>query len=164
VIASFPVEILGSHDRTQFCSSVGPLDRYFREQVTQDIRRLVAHCYVAVEAATGEVAGFYTLSASGIALTDIGADLAKRLPRYPSVPAARLGRLAVDQKYRDLGLGSLLLWDAASRAARSALMAFALVVDAKDDRAEAFYLHHGFVTLGASARQLIMPLAKIRGT
>jgi GNAT superfamily N-acetyltransferase len=163
VAAPFPVERLDAHDRTVFSSGVAALDRYFREQVTQDIRRRAAACYVTVEAATGTVAGYYTLSASGIPLGDVGEALAKRLPRYPLVPVARLGRLAVDQAYRGQGLGAMLLWDAASRAARSEVMAFALVVDAKDDRAEAFYRHHGFVHFGSLPRQLILPLAKVAG-
>ena len=163
MIARFPVEPLGAHDRKQFASGVPALDRYFREQVTQDVRRRASSCYVVVDAATAKVAGYYTLSASGIPLTDVGDDLAKRLARYPLVPVARLGRLAVDQAYRGQGLGALLLWDAASRAARSEVMAFALMVDAKDDQAEAFYRHHGFVSFGSLPRQLMIPLAKIGG-
>ncbi len=161
--APFPVEVLGAHDRTTFASGVAALDRYFREQATQDVRRRATSCYVAVDAATATVAGYYTLSASGVPLGDVGEELARRLPRYPSVPVARLGRLAVDQAYRGRGLGALLLWDAASRAARSEVMVFALVVDAKDDQAEAFYRHHGFAAFGSLPRQLIMPLAKVAG-
>jgi GNAT superfamily N-acetyltransferase len=163
VTAPFPVELLGVHDRSSFTSGVAALDRYFREQVTQDVRRRATSCYVTVETSTGRVAGYYTLAASGIALSDLGAELAKRLPRYPLVPVARLGRLAVDQSYRGKGLGALLLWDAASRAAKSEVMAFALVVDAKDEQAEAFYRHHGFVGFGSLPRQLILPLAKFIG-
>jgi len=37
-------------------------------------------------------------------------------------------------------------------------MAFALVVDAKDDQAEAFYLHHDFILF--ASRQLILPFRK----
>lgn len=157
----FNVEALGAHDRATFECGVAALDRYFREQVTQDIRRRAASCYVAFDAPSAKVAGYYTLAASGIPLTDIGPDLAKRLPRYPLVPAARLGRLAVDQAYRGLGLGSALLWDAASRALRSEVMAFALVVDAKDERAEEFYRHHGFINYGSLAKQLLLPLANV---
>ena len=160
MIAPFPVETLGAHDRTNFTSGVAALDRYFREQVTQDVRRRATSCYAVIEAATSTVAGYYTLSASGVPLGEVGDELAKRLPRYPSVPVARLGRLAVDQSYRGQGLGSLLLWDAASRAARSEVMVFALVVDAKDDQAEAFYRHHGFASFGSLPRQLILPLTK----
>lgn len=158
----FSVEALARHDRSGFGCGVPALDRYFREQVTQDVRRRATACFVAVEQATERVAGFYTLAAGGVPLTDVGAALAKRLPRYPSVPVARLGRLAVDQAYRGRGLGALLLWDAAIRAARSEVMVFALVVDAKDDTAETFYRHHGFETFGGAARQLIVPLARFR--
>lgn len=159
--APFPVEILAAHDRKQFTSGVAALDRYFREQVTQDVRRRATSCYVTIDAATAKVAGYYTLSAASIPLGDVGDDLAKRLPRYPSVPVARLGRLAVDEAYRGRKLGSLLLWDAALRAARSEVMVFALVVDAKDEQAEAFYRHHGFAKFGSLPRQLILPLGKI---
>jgi ribosomal protein S18 acetylase RimI-like enzyme len=160
VTAPFPVEALGPHhDRKTFTSGVDALDRYFREQVTQDERRRATACYVAIEAATGKVAGFYTLAASGVPLADMPAALAKRLPRYPSVPVARLGRLAVDAAYRGRQLGAMLLWDAAMRAARSEMAVFALVVDAKDDQAEAFYRHHDFVAFGSLSRQLIYPLA-----
>ena len=52
--------------------------------------------------ATGRIAGYYTLFAAGIPLTDLPAAVAKRLPRYPFVPAARMGRLAVGAGFRDL--------------------------------------------------------------
>lgn len=150
----FTVEPLAGHDRSRFLSGADALDRYFQVQVSQDIRRRVTACYVAVEAATGAVAGFYTLSASGVPLTDIPAELAKKLPRYPAVPAARVGRLAVDQRFRGKKLGAALLFNAIARAARSDVAVFALVVDAKDDEAEAFYRHHGFQNFGSVPRQL----------
>ena len=157
--APFAIEVLASqHDRKAFSCGVLALDRYFREQVTQDVRRRATTCYVAVEAATMRVAGYYTLAAGGIPLTDMPEAIIKRLPRYPSVPVARLGRLAIDEAYRGRKLGSVLLWDAAARAARSELGVFALVVDAKDDRAEAFYRHHGFMAFDNVPRQLILPL------
>jgi GNAT superfamily N-acetyltransferase len=155
----FLIEALAKHDRAGFSCGVEPLDLYFREQVTQDVRRRTTACFVAVDPdQDGRVAGYYTLAAGAVALTDLPQDLARRLPRYPSVPVARLGRLAVDQIYRGRKLGAALLWDAAARSARSELMAFALVVDAKDGVAEAFYVHHGFILLGS--RQLILPFGK----
>ena len=157
--APFPVETLTArHDRKGFSSGVAALDRYFREQVTQDVRRRATGCYVAVDAATGKIAGYYTLAAGGIPLEEMPETLAKRLPRYPSVPIARLGRLAVDLAYQGRKLGGMLLWDAAIRAARSEVVVFALMVDAKDERAESFYRHHGFVAFGSAPRQLILSL------
>ena len=92
--APFTIEPLGNdHDRTLFKSGVEPLDRYFATQVTQDIRRRACACFVAVETGTKTVAGFYTIAATSIPLPDIAADTAKRLPRYPLVPAVRIGRL-----------------------------------------------------------------------
>ena len=155
----FVIEALGpSHDRGNFSCGVEALDRYFQKQVTQDVRRRATACYVATEVSEARVAGYYTLAAAGIPLAEMPPELAKRLPRYPSVPVARLGRLAVDQAYRGRKLGSALLWDAVQRCLRSAIAVFALVVDAKDDQAEAFYLHHGFVPFGSQPRQLVLPL------
>ena len=68
----------------------------------------------------------------------------KKLPRYPVVPAVRLGRLAIDRRFQGRGLGSALIADAAMRAIRSEIAAAFLVVEAKDETAAAFYLHNGF--------------------
>ena len=161
--APFAIEVLAAtHARTGVTSGVEALDRYFRTQVTQDVRRRVTACYVVVEVATGTVAGYYTLAAGGIPLTEVPEPLAKRLLRYPTVPVARLGRLAVAQAYRGRKLGGTLLWDALQRAVLSEVMVFALVVDAKDERAEAFYRHHGFVVFGSLPGQLVLPLTSRR--
>lgn len=157
----FVIEVLApGHDRTGFSCGVEALDRYFREQVTQDTKRRVTACYVAVDAAIDRVAGYYTLAAAGIALSDLPEKLKKRLPRYPSVPVARLGRLAVDLLYRGQKLGGALLWDAMTRSSKSEVAVFALVVDAKDQQAEAFYRHHGFLSVGNLGGQLVLPLPK----
>jgi predicted GNAT family N-acyltransferase len=115
---------------------------------------------VARDTAADRIAGFYTLSAGGILLTQMPVRFAKRLPRYPTVPIARLGRLAVALAYRGRKLGGALLWDAIERASRSEVAVYALVVDAKDEQAESFYLHHGFVEFGGANRTLILPLPK----
>jgi len=162
MVGRFLIEALGSsHDRAGFSCGVEALDRYFQKQATQDVRRRATACYVALEAPGAKVAGYYTLAAAGIPLADLPAELAKQLPRYPSVPVARLGRLAVVQAYRGRKLGSALLWDAVQRSLRSEIAVFALVVDAKDDQAEAFYRHHGFVPFGSQPRQLVLPLTNL---
>lgn len=75
------------------------------------------------------------------------------------MPVARIGRLAVDQRYRGHKLGRALLWDAIARSLRAEVAMFVLVVDAKDGEAEAFYRHHGFVPI--APRQLVVPLASL---
>lgn len=152
----------GAHDRKSFACGVDALDRYFHTQVSQDIRRSVTTCYVAVDNAMPKVAGYYTLAAGGIALSDIPANLAKRLPHYPSVPVALMGRLAVDRTYRGRGIGSGFVGDALKRALRSEIAVFALIVDSKDEQAESFYRHHGFIAFGSSPRRLILPVKNIK--
>ncbi len=160
----FRLEVLGAqHERTRFTCGVAALDEYFRTQATQDARRRASACYVAVQHETNVVAGYYTLAAAGVPLTDLPESLSKRLPRYPSVPVARVGRLAIDLSFQGRKLGAVLLADAALRALRSEVAVFALVVDAKDDSAVAFYRHHGFEMYGGQPKQLIVPLASFSG-
>lgn len=148
-----------AHGRDAFRSGAPALDRYFREQVTQDIRRRVATCFVAVEIAGGSVAGYYTLAATGVRLDALAPAMIKKLPRYPVVPAALLGRLAVAESAKGKGLGTALMVDAIRRMARSELAVFALFVDAKDEAARAFYERYGFELLPGETHRLCLPIA-----
>ncbi len=147
-----------THNRNGFNSGSEPLDRYFRERVTQDMRRLVTACFVALSD-DGQIAGYYTLASASILLDDLPAEITKKLPRYPSVPAVRMGRLAVDQAFRGQGLGAALLADALTRVIRSEIAAYALIVDAKEEQAACFYRHHGFLQTTAEPLVLFLPLA-----
>jgi GNAT superfamily N-acetyltransferase len=163
VTAPFRVEQLAkAHDRKSFTCGVSSLDEYFRTQATQDIKRYVANCFVLVETATGTVAGYDTLSSASIPLTDLPEGLAKKLPRYPVVPAVRMGRLAISRDFRRRGLGAALLADAATKALRDSAAAFALLVDAKDDQSARFYEHEGFLRLRSHPMTLLLPLATFR--
>ena len=150
-----------AHDRSVFRSDSEPLNRYLQEQVTQDIRRRLAACFVAL-ADERRIAGFYTLASASLLLADLPASTGKKLPRYPTVPAVRMGRLAVDQAFKGKGLGGALLADALDRAARSEIAAFALMVDAKDEAAAAFYQHHGVLALPDSRLTMFLPLATVQ--
>jgi len=147
------------HERSLFLCGEDALDRYFQTQVTQDIRRHIANCFVAVEAVTSTIAAYYTISAASILLVDLPPDETRRLPRYPTVPAVRIGRLAVDHRFQGSGLGGALLADAAARALKADAAAFTLLVDAKNDQAVAFYQRFGFRILASRPRTLFLPLA-----
>lgn len=156
----FRVELLAKHDRSGFDCGVEALNDYFRSRASQDVRRRMSFCYVAVENETQRVAGYYTLAACGVALGDLPAEMARRLPRYPSVPAVRIGRLAVDRRYQGQKLGGVLLYDAIDRTRRSGVAAFAVIVDAKDDKAVAFYEHYGFVRFRDAERTLFLAIGE----
>lgn len=90
--------------------------------------------------------GYYTVSAISIDVGALPAETARKLPRYPEIPATLIGRLAVDQHRRGERLGEFLLMDALYRSLRQAgeIAAAAVVVDAKDDRARSFYQAYDF--------------------
>ncbi len=158
--APFVVEPLGgSHDRRGFTCGVEALDRYFQQQVTQDIRRRVTNCFVAVDT-DGAVAGYYTFAATGLPMTELPADVTKRLPRYPLLPAGLIGRLAVATQFAGQGLGAALIVDAVKRAMRADPAVFAIIVDAKDDAARRFYAHHGFCAFISRPLSLYLPIAE----
>lgn len=160
--APLRVEALADHERSGFACGEPALDTYLRTQATQDIRRRVANCFVAVEVASGSIAGFYTLSSASVVMTELPPELTKRLPRYPSLPAVRIGRLAIDSRFHGQGLGGALLADAAARVVSAAAAAYALLVDAKSESAVRFYEHHGFRRFSSAERSLFLPLETAR--
>lgn len=155
---SFRIEVLGeAHPRGDFRCGSPALERYLQQQAGQDMRRRLACCFVALTDADA-IAGYYTLAATSIPLDALATAQTRRLPRYPSIPAALLGRLAVSTAHQGLGLGGALLADALQRAARSEVTAHLMVVDAKDAAPAGFYRHHGFEALPDSPLRLIRRL------
>jgi len=160
-VTSVTVEPLGrQHDRTVFHCGSEALDRYLKHQARQDADRRVAAPFVSVNQPDTRVLGYYTLSASVLTLVDLPDELAHKLPRYPQLPVTLLGRLAVDQSTKGQGLGEHLLLDALRRSLAHAdrIAAMAVVVDAKDEAAAAFYRHYGFLTLQAQPSRLFVPM------
>lgn len=149
-------EALDHHDRASFACGVPALDRYLAEQASQDVRRRVARCFVATEGA--RVLGYYTLAATHVALSELPPAVTRKLPRYPAVPAVLIGRLAVALDARRQGLGGLMLMDATARVLAADIAAYALLVDAKNEGAAAFYRHHGFLSLQHLPWSLFLPL------
>lgn len=148
-----------SHDRTAFVCGVPALDVYLREQAGQDVKRRIGNCFLARDIDSGAIAGYYTLAATGIPITSLPEVETRRLPRYPILPATLVGRLAVDLRYRRRGIGPVLLVDALRRSASAAPAAFALVVEAKDEDAVAFYMKHGFIRFESRPMALFLPIA-----
>lgn len=155
------VEALGAqHDRSTFVSGAEALDRYFRAQAGQEARKNIAAPFVLV-LPDGTIGGYYTLSSTSVKLAELPADITRRIPRYPLVPATLLGRLAVDLRHRHKGYGRFLLADALRRALRSEIASFAVVVDVKDEAARRFYERESFLPLPDQPMKLFLPMADI---
>jgi len=148
------------HDRNDFDSGVHELNRYLRYQVSQDIKRRVTACFVAVNDDL-RITGYYTLSTASIPLNDLPEKIKHKLPRYDSVPAIRMGRLAVDKAFQGKGLGGALLVNSLKRAIKLEIPAALFFVDAKDNNAVSFYEKFGFIPLIDRRLSLFIPLSTI---
>lgn len=152
------------HDRSAFSCGVEPLDLYLKQQASQEMKRSVAVVFVLRRPAfPATIAGYYTLSASVIVPAALPPEVAKKYPRYGELPAALLGRLAVDTRYRRQGLGETLLISAMRRSLELSrnLGMMALIVDAKDDDARAFYEHYDFRRMLDDPYRLYLPMSTI---
>ena len=151
-----------SHDRAGFHCGVPELDRYLHNQAGQDARRKVAAVFVLVDR-SGSILGYYTLSAYGVRLAELPEDIARKLPRYPIVPATLLGRLAMSSSRRGERNGRFLLMDAIYRSWRntSEVASVGVVVEALDEGARAFYLYHEFQPLKDHPDKLFLAMATI---
>jgi predicted N-acetyltransferase YhbS len=101
--------------------------------------------------------GYYTLSAASILLSDLPEAMLRRMPRYPDVPAVRLGRLAVSQDRQKQHIGSLLLLDSLYRACTTGLAGAFFIVDAKNEHVANFYEKFQFPTFVHTKKLLWMP-------
>ncbi len=150
------------HDRAGFRCASAPLNAYLQQLARKDTERRVAVAFVMVDdAAPATIVGYYTLSAFAVEVTELPVELQKKLPRYPRLPATLLGRLARDERFP--GTGSLLLMDALARAHKQSeqIASLAVVADAKDDAALAFYQKFGFAALGNHSNRVFLPMGTI---
>jgi len=148
------------HDRAAFSSGNASLDSYLVQGAGQDARRRVAAVYIACEEDTGAVCGYYTLSASDLETTDLPEAIRKRLPRYPRLPAVLLGRLATDFRWRGIGLGAALLYDALRRCHRHNAFGVMFIVVDPFPEARGFYAHHQFRAIPDQER-MYFPMTEV---
>lgn len=158
------IEPLGQkHNRAAFSCGTEELNGYLQRQASQDIKRRIARVFIIRPKDDDQtVLGYYTLSALSIDLSSLPGDLAKKLPKHP-VPAALIGRLAVSSESQGTGLGKLLLADAIKRtlAISDEIAVYAMVVDALNADAKAFYQGFGFINLREPTTRLFLPLKSL---
>ena len=163
---SYRIEPLATHHaRSHFACGQPALDRYLRERARQDVARHSAAVFVAVPFNEPHIiAGYYTLSSLTVDASALPVAAARKLPRYPQLPATLLGRLAVTQHHQGCGLGEYLLIDALRRSldATTSVGSVAVVVDPLDDRARTFYEKYQFIALADKPSRLFLPMGTIQ--
>lgn len=138
-----------AHNKSQFNCGKPSLDNYIQTQVSQDVKKKLAACFVIADE-NMLVKGYYTLSSLSISHDFIPDQFRKAVANsYKDVPVILLGRLAIDKSAKGQGLGQLLLIDALKRSfeASKSVGSIAVVVDPMDEDAQEFYIKFGFVLL-----------------
>jgi predicted GNAT family N-acyltransferase len=153
-----------NHDRAAFTCEQEPLVAYLRERASQDIKKHVAAVFVLTPDGK-TIAGYHTLSQYAVDAGDLpdGVFKALGLPKYPQLPATLVGRLARSLDFKGQGIGDLLLMDALQRSLNhsksvASVASVAVVVDAKDEVAKAFYGKHGFIELPEHLSRSFLPM------
>lgn len=164
-MSAYRIEPLAKHhNRRGFTCGIEELDVYLHRYAGQDVRKQVAAVFVLTPENAPVIAGYYSLSATAVRHENLPDELIRKLPKYPLIPATLLGRLAVDQRFRGAGLGETLLMDALFRSLQHSreIASMAVIVEAVNEQAKAFYLHYGFVPFPDTANKLFLPMKQIQ--
>ncbi|WP_040481346.1 GCN5 family acetyltransferase [Mariniradius saccharolyticus] len=146
-----------SHNRHEFYCEEESLTEYIKTQVSQDVRKRLATCFVAINDAE-KVLGYYTLSSESLGREMIPERFIKQVPKSYNAPVILLGRLARDVSQKGNGLGEFLLLDALFRSyvlSNESIGAMAVVVDPINNKAVDFYLQYGFEKLHTSGKMFL---------
>ena len=151
------------HNRSTFDCGVEDLNRYLRSSANQDLKKRIATVFVLVDSNNSNIIAYYTLSAYTIEITELEDSLAKRLPRYPILPATLLGRLAVDKNYRNQRYGELMLIDALKNSLLTTkkVASLALIAEAKSEQAAKFYSKYSFIPFLSNPLKLYLAMKSI---
>lgn len=159
------IEPFDSHkyNSSNFYCREESLDSYIRKQASQDLKRKIATIFVLIDSLDSNIIAYYTLSAYTVQIKELSQSFAKKLPRYPLLPATLLGRLAVDYRYQSQGFGELMLIDAFKKAlsATTNVASLAVVTEALDAQAVRFYKKYGFQPFQNHPMKLYLPMKTI---
>lgn len=162
--SKYNIEPLGDHDRAAFSCGNASLDRYIREQASQDVKRGLASVFViTAKDDPKQILAYYTLSSRELKLDQLPEEIAKKAGKYGHIGVALLGRMAVAEKCKGTGLGVLTLMNALHKSLLAAtdVASLAVFVEAIDGDAANFYRKYGFIELPEDKLKLLLPLKTI---
>ncbi len=162
--SKYTIEPLRDHDRAAFSCGNAALDRYLREQASQDVKRRLASVFVVVSKNDPKIVlAYYTLSSRELMLDQLPVEIARKAGRYGRVGVTLLGRMAVAETCGGIGLGSLTLMNALERSlvAAKEVASWAVFVEAIDAKAASFYRKYGFIELPEDGLKLFLPMTTI---
>ena len=150
------------HDRKAFDCGVSALNEFLQKTARQHREKGLSNTYILVDDENrADIIGYFTLSFFEVSPQTLPNIHSRKPPKSGRLPAAKLARLAVSEKFKGKGYGALLLAEAIRRVVLASTQSGAITgffVDAKDENAKRFYLAFGFIPLIDSPTQLFLPL------
>ena len=155
-----PSPITADQELAHFDSGELSLNEWLKKRAFKNHVTGASRCFVLC--AGKDVIGYYSLSAGAISHEAAPKPMRRNMPN--PLPVLLLGRLAVDKRYHNQGIGQALLRDAMLRAVNVASDAgvFALLVHTLSDQTKQFYLSRGFVESPLQPMTLLMTIETIR--
>lgn len=156
---SAPVPLAPDHDLAEFDCGNAALNDWLKQRALKSESRF-ARTYVVCEGA--RVVGYFCISAGAVERAAAPGKLRRNAPE--PIPVAVIGRLAVSKDHAGRGLGADMLADALRRiaAASQTIGIAAVLVQAKDDAARAFYLACAeWLEFPADSRTLFLPIETV---
>jgi len=152
-----PSPLDADHDLTGFDCGEDSLNDWLQRRATRNHRSGASRTYVVCEGR--KVVGYYGLAAGALGHEEAPKALRRNMP--DPIPVMVLGRLAIDQRYQNIGLGKALLLDATRRTLQVSRITgvVALLVQAISEAAKRFYLGRGFIESPIKPMMLMLVLA-----
>lgn len=141
-----------------FDCGVAYLNIWLWQYAGQNERRSEARTYLAIDEASGMVAGYYTLLVTSLT----GSDTRQGKPR--SAPAVLLANLAVDLSFQNVGIGTALVEHALGNCILAAEMVGIqiIIVDALDHDLAGFYQRFGFERLSQDSFRMALRVTRAK--
>lgn len=133
------------HLAQSFDCGVPALNEWLQRYAWQNHNSGGARVYLSIDQAPNQIAGYFCLSAAHVDCKSAPRRVTHGLAQHP-IPVALIGRLGVDQRYRDRNLGRFLVLEAFRRIFKVAetIGVRAIIVVAKNDQVADFYKKLGF--------------------
>ena len=157
---SAPEPLTAAHDVTQFTCGKPTLDHWLKTRALSNQEKGFTAVLVVHDA--GRVVAYYGLAPTAVVPGTLPRSIRTGQPPDP-VPCLLLGQFAVDTGWAGQGIGSGLLKHALERcvAAAELVGGRALIVNAVDDDAAAFWRRRGFLPSKDDAHVLFRSIADI---
>ena len=141
---SAPEPLNDEHDLSQFNCGKPSLDNWLKNRALSNHERGFTAVMVVHEG--GRVVGYYGLAPTAVVPTAMPRSIRTGQPPDP-IPCLLLGQLATDTEWAGRGIGSGLLKHALERCIEAAQLVGgrALIVNAVDEEAAAFWQRRGFL-------------------